>query len=138
MDLALALVVQADLASVEEGRRAAKEALDAWGTMDILVNNAGIGCGEPILEASMESFDRVIAINLRAPLLLTQLLAPGMIAQRRGKIINISSQAAMIGLLGHATYRQLVQLGKLHTQSLSPQEQAMVLGENALHVFETY
>ncbi|WP_191060741.1 SDR family NAD(P)-dependent oxidoreductase [Geminicoccus harenae] len=98
------LVIQADLGSVEEGRRAAQEALDAWGTMDILVNNAGVGCGEPILEASMESFDRVIAINLRAPLLLTQLLAPGMIAQRRGKIINISSQAAMIGLLGHATY----------------------------------
>jgi NAD(P)-dependent dehydrogenase (short-subunit alcohol dehydrogenase family) len=98
------LVIEADLSSVGEGRRAGKEALDAWGTIDILVNNAGIGCGEPILEASMESFDKVIAINLRAPLLLTQILAPAMIAQRRGKIINISSQAAVIGLLEHATY----------------------------------
>jgi L-fuconolactonase len=39
------------------------------------------------------------------------------------------------GLLGHATYRQLLQLGRLHTQSLSPEEQAMVLGKNALRVY---
>ena len=40
------------------------------------------------------------------------------------------------GLLGQATYRQLLQLGRLHTEILSAQEQTMILGENALHVFE--
>jgi NAD(P)-dependent dehydrogenase (short-subunit alcohol dehydrogenase family) len=98
------LVIEADLSTVEGGRRAGRQALEEWGTIDILVNNAGMGLAESVLDASMEHFDEVIAINLRAPLLMTQLLAPAMIAQRRGKIINISSQAGVIGLLEHATY----------------------------------
>jgi predicted TIM-barrel fold metal-dependent hydrolase len=44
--------------------------------------------------------------------------------------------ADLPGLLGHATYRQLVQMGRLHTQALSPEGQAMVLGGNALGVYE--
>ncbi|HEX2528906.1 MAG TPA: SDR family oxidoreductase [Geminicoccus sp.] len=98
------LVIEADLSSIEETRAAAQNALDAWGTIDILVNNAAIGLVESLLEASMESFDKVMAINLRAPLLMAQMLAPGMIAQRRGKIINVSSQTGVIALVDHATY----------------------------------
>ena len=98
------LVVEADMATVEGPRQAARTALDAWGTIDILVNNAGIARVFPILEHSVEDWDLVMAVNLRAPFLLAQALAPAMIAQRRGKIINISSQTSGVALVDHSAY----------------------------------
>ena len=52
----------------------------------------------------MENWERTMAINLRAPLLMAQGLAPAMIAQKSGKIVNISSQASVIAIDGHAAY----------------------------------
>lgn len=98
------LVVEADLGSVDGARGAARTALEAWGTIDILVNNAGIGGVDPILDAKVEDWERLMAVNLRAPFLLAQALAPAMIAQRRGKIVNVSSQAGVVALVGHAAY----------------------------------
>ena len=86
-------MIEADLAEVEDTRLAARAALKQFGTIDILVNNAGIALVEPLLKASVANWDRTMAVNLRAPFLLAQELAPAMIAQRSGKIINISSQA---------------------------------------------
>ena len=97
-------VIEADLAEVEDTRLAAQAALKQFGTIDILVNNAGIALVEPLLKASVANWDRTMAVNLRAPFLLAQELAPAMIAQRSGKIINISSQAGVIGLDDHAAY----------------------------------
>jgi NAD(P)-dependent dehydrogenase (short-subunit alcohol dehydrogenase family) len=98
------LVVEADLATVDGPRDAARAALAAWGNIDILVNNAGITAIESILEAKVESWDRIMAVNLRAPFLLAQALAPGMIERRAGKIVNISSQTSEVALDRHAAY----------------------------------
>ena len=98
------LVLEADLATVEGPRAAAARALAAWGTIDILVSNAGIAVVAPALETSVEDWDRVMAVNLRAPFLLAQALAPAMIAQRWGKIVNVSSQTGVIALDDHAAY----------------------------------
>ena len=98
------LVIEADLATVEGPRAAARGALDAWGAIDILVNNAGITAIESILEAKVESWDRIMAVNLRAPFLLAQALAPRMIEKRAGKIINVSSQTSEVALDKHAAY----------------------------------
>jgi len=98
------LVIEADLATVEGSRAAARAALDAWGAIDILVNNAGITAIESILEARVESWDRIMAVNLRAPFLLAQALAPKMIEKRAGKIVNISSQTSAVALDKHAAY----------------------------------
>lgn len=98
------LPVEADLATPEGPGAAAAHALAAWGTIDILVNSAGIALIDPALTLSAEAWDRTMAVNLRAPFLLAQALAPAMIAQRRGKIINISSQTGIIALEGHAAY----------------------------------
>jgi NAD(P)-dependent dehydrogenase (short-subunit alcohol dehydrogenase family) len=98
------LIVEADLATVEGPQGAARTALQAWGVVDILVNNAGITTVESILEAQVESWDRIMAVNLRAPFLLAQALAPGMIEQRAGKIVNVSSQTSTVALDGHAAY----------------------------------
>ena len=98
------LVIAADMATVEGPRAAARQALDEWGGIDILVNNAGIAVVETILECQVEHWDLVQAVNLRAPFLLAQALAPGMIERRQGKIVNVSSQTSNIALVQHAAY----------------------------------
>lgn len=98
------LPIEADLASVDGARNAAAAALAHFGTVDILVNNAAIALLQPILETDPEDWDRIMAVNLRAPFLLAQAVAPGMIAQRAGKIVNISSQTGVIATDDHAAY----------------------------------
>ena len=98
------LVTTADLAHPDGPANAAAEALDRWPTIDILVNAAGIALVAPALELERDAWDATMSINLRAPFLLAQALAPAMIAQRWGKIINISSQTGVIALEGHAAY----------------------------------
>jgi len=98
------VTIEADLATAEGPVTAARQALTYFGTIDILVNNAGIALIDPLLEASTEDWDKTMAVNLRAPFLLARELAPKMIAQRSGKIINISSQAGVVAIDGHAAY----------------------------------
>jgi NAD(P)-dependent dehydrogenase (short-subunit alcohol dehydrogenase family) len=96
--------VQADLRSSEETVSLAEQALARLGSIDILVNNAGIVFVEDLLTVTLEHWEETQAVNLRAPFLLTQKLVPAMIEQRRGKIINISSVAAVLAPEGHAAY----------------------------------
>ncbi|WP_108658625.1 SDR family NAD(P)-dependent oxidoreductase [Acuticoccus kandeliae] len=98
------LTLVADLAEPEAPARVAAEALAAWGTIDILVNNAGIARIAPAMDLTVEDWDLTMAVNVRAPFLLARALAPGMIAQRWGKIVNISSQTGVIALPEHAAY----------------------------------
>ena len=98
------LCVEADLSSVEGPRVAGERALGFLGTVDILVNNAGIVFIEDLLTISPEHWDQTQSVNLRAPLLLAQTVVPGMIAQRRGKVINISSMAGVLVPEGHGAY----------------------------------
>lgn len=72
--------------------------------IDILVNAAGIALTGPMLTASVADWDRTMAVNLRAPFLLAQGLAPAMIAAGSGKIVNVSSQTGVIALPDHAAY----------------------------------
>jgi 2-deoxy-D-gluconate 3-dehydrogenase len=78
--------------------------LAAFGTIDILVNNAGIALIDPLLDAKVADWDMTMAVNLRAPFLLAREIVPGMIAKRRGKIVNVSSQAGVVGLEAHGAY----------------------------------
>lgn len=98
------VTISADMAAADGPDKAAREALAAFGTIDVLVNNAGIALIDPLLEAKAEDWDATMAVNLRAPFLLARALVPGMIAQKRGKIINVSSQAGVVGLDGHGAY----------------------------------
>lgn len=98
------VTIEADLATAQGPVKAAQQALTSFGTIDILVNNAGIALIDPLLEASIDDWDKTMAVNLRAPFLLARELAPKMIAQRSGKIINISSQAGIVAIDGHAAY----------------------------------
>ena len=98
------LAIEAELATVEGPREAARQALDHFGTIDILVNNAATTTPDSILDTRVEDWDRMMAVNLRAPLLLAQVLAPKMIEQRRGKIVNVSSQTGVVLIPDHCAY----------------------------------
>ena len=98
------VTIAADMATADGPVKAAEEALAAFGTIDILVNNAGVALLAHLSDATVADWDATMAVNLRAPFLLARTLAPAMIAQRRGKIINVSSQAGVVALDAHAAY----------------------------------
>jgi NAD(P)-dependent dehydrogenase (short-subunit alcohol dehydrogenase family) len=92
--------VAADLGAVESVTRLAKEV----GDVDILVNNAGLSVWGPTETFELASFDAMFAANVRAPFFLVSSLAPNMVKRRTGSIINISSMAGRLGLVGAAAY----------------------------------
>ncbi|MDA8165618.1 MAG: SDR family oxidoreductase, partial [Desulfobacteraceae bacterium] len=67
------------------------------GPVTILVNNAGLGTMRTIEEITAPDWDRMLAVNLKGPFLLTQAVLPDMRAARWGRIISISSVAAKVG-----------------------------------------
>jgi gluconate 5-dehydrogenase len=86
-----AAAIVADLANRQELRSAALEADRFFGPPDILVNAAGINIRKPMLEVTDADWDAVLAINLAAPFVLGQELAPAMMERGWGRIINIAS-----------------------------------------------
>lgn len=72
--------------------------------IDILVNNAGIARVAPAQELTLDDWDATMSVNLRAPFLMAQQFAPAMRERKWGKIINISSQAAVVALEDHLAY----------------------------------
>jgi 3-oxoacyl-[acyl-carrier protein] reductase len=86
--------IQADLSDPDEATRLAEEA----GDVDVLVANAGVGVRRDAIEdVSREDWDTHLAVNLTAPFLLAQRLAPGMRERGFGRIVFISSVAAFTG-----------------------------------------
>jgi 3-oxoacyl-[acyl-carrier protein] reductase len=77
-----------------------RQTLDRFGRIDILVNNAGISRHTPIEEMSVESFERVLSVNLTGPFICSRAVVPVMKKQNRGKIVNISSLGGRTGRPG--------------------------------------
>ena len=98
------LAISADLATLEGPRNAAAQALAEFGTIDILVNCAGVTTIKSIVDTPDADWEWVNNVNLRAPFLLAQALAPNMIKQNMGKIINVSSQSGVVALQDHSAY----------------------------------
>jgi 2-hydroxycyclohexanecarboxyl-CoA dehydrogenase len=93
-----------DLANTDSVDRGAATVLDRHGRVDILVNAAGWDRIQPFLENTSDFIDRVLAINLRGPIGLTQKLLPAMAANGYGKIVNVASDAGRVGSLGETVY----------------------------------
>ena len=89
-----ALAVRCNVREEASIRAMAQQALDAFGRIDVLVNNAGVASYRPFLEATVAEWDLVMAVDLRGPFICCQAVAPAMIRQGGGSIINISSHAA--------------------------------------------
>ena len=91
----------ADRASIEAG---VTETVERLGRPTILINNAGITPFERFLDISRESFEQVMAVNLRGTFEFCQVVIPHMIEEGWGRIVNISSSSAQTGSFGHTHY----------------------------------
>ena len=74
------------------------------GRIDVLVNNAGVRIRKPFGEFSADDFDRLMAVNLRAPMLAAQAAAAHMRVRGSGRIINVASQLATVTDAGASLY----------------------------------
>ncbi len=77
---------------------------DSVGKVDILVNSAGVNLRKPAVEYPIEKWDELIAINLSAPFYCARAFAPAMLAQKWGRVVNISSMLGTVGLAERAPY----------------------------------
>jgi 3-oxoacyl-[acyl-carrier protein] reductase len=94
----------ADAAAHEEVAALCRRILADFGRVDILVNNAGITRDTLALRMGVEDWDAVIATNLRGAFSFTQGFLRGMVKQRAGRIINISSVSGLAGNAGQTNY----------------------------------
>jgi len=96
--------IVADITDLRQIQDLVQETVQTLGTVDILVNNAGVVFLNPAEELTEEQWDKTLAVNLKGLFFLTQEVGKHMIRQKSGKIINISSQAGIVGLESHAAY----------------------------------
>jgi 3-oxoacyl-[acyl-carrier protein] reductase len=89
------MIVKADVSSSKEVKEMVKKTLDKYGRVDILVNNAGVMYTETFLDADDDVWDKTIDVNLKGAYLCSKAVAPVMIRQKRGKIINVSSNSGL-------------------------------------------
>ena len=99
-----ALFVRTDVSRKEDADGMVAQALKAFGRVDILVNNAGILFTAPVEETTEEMWDKLLAVNVKGLFLCAQAAARVMKKQKGGKIINISSIAAVGGQAGLCAY----------------------------------
>jgi NAD(P)-dependent dehydrogenase (short-subunit alcohol dehydrogenase family) len=94
----------ADLSDAAQVRSVARAALDDLGHVDVLVNNAGVAVHDRLLDIDMDDWDRTYNVDVIAPLIFVQEFVPGMIERGHGKVINVTSRAALAGHAGMAAY----------------------------------
>jgi NAD(P)-dependent dehydrogenase (short-subunit alcohol dehydrogenase family) len=99
-----ALAVQMDLTDLNGMRDAVARAHQAFGRIDVLVNNVGLGPENLAENVTEADFDLTVDVNLKGTFFTTQAVGRLMIAQKSGRIINISSQAGSVTLKGEAIY----------------------------------
>jgi 3-oxoacyl-[acyl-carrier protein] reductase len=98
------MAVAGDVGVQAEVDRVVKTTLEAFGRIDILVNNAGITRDNLLMRISEEDWDAVLDTNLKSTFLVTKAVLRGMLRQRAGRIVNITSVSALLGNAGQANY----------------------------------
>ncbi len=98
------LAITADLAQPGAAERVAEQALGHWGRVDLLVSNAGAGWAGALAEMPPEVAERLVAVNLLAPVRLTGLVLPGMLERGGGHLAYVGSIAGATGVAREAVY----------------------------------
>jgi len=98
------LIQQMDVQKIPEIHAMVSKSVEGFGHIDILVNNAGINIPQWAEDVTEEAWDGIMDINLKGLFFCAQAVGKVMIQQKKGKIINISSQSGSVGLLRRAVY----------------------------------
>jgi NAD(P)-dependent dehydrogenase (short-subunit alcohol dehydrogenase family) len=99
-----ALAVPLDVTDVASIRPAFDRVVGELGSLDILVNNAGVGANHPALDVTEADWDDMMAVNLKGLFFCCQAAARHMLDRGYGRIVNVSSQASLVGIRDHAVY----------------------------------
>ena len=125
-----AVAIRADLAVPSEARRLVAETARRLGRLDLLVNNAAIFARTPLARTSPAQFDRIVAVNLRAPFFCAQ--AAALLMRRGGRIVNIADVGATRAWPAYIPYgiskAGVVMLTKGLAAALAPRIQVNAVG----------
>lgn len=99
-----AVAIKTDVTRSDQVSEMVRAVLEKFGAIDILVNNTGWDKVEPFIKNSEETWDKIININLKGPILCTRAVLDHMIAKNSGKILNIASDAGRVGSTGEVVY----------------------------------
>ena len=99
-----AILFKADVARAAEAEALVQKGIEEFGGLDILVNNAGFSRPAMLLKMSEDQWDQVVDIHLKGAFLCSQFAARHMKEQNKGKIINITSVAGIVGTVGQINY----------------------------------
>jgi short-subunit dehydrogenase len=122
-------VLPADLSSAVEVSRLVEEVKSCELKIDLLINNAGFGIFENFLDAPLQPQIEQLDVNVRALVALTHAFTPGMVAAKRGGVINIASTAAFQPLAGADVYAATKAFVLLFSEGLS-----LELEKSGVHV----
>lgn len=98
------IAVPLDVTRVASIEAAVEQVVAELGGIDILVNNAGLGANHPALEVSEADWDQMMAVNLKGLFFCCQAAGRHMLSRGYGRIVNVSSQASLVGIRDHAVY----------------------------------
>lgn len=99
-----AVCYKADVSDEAQAEALVRFTLDRWGKVDLLVNNAGISTSGLLIDMPIEQINDTISVNLTGTIVMTQKVAKGMLSNRSGNIVNISSIWGEIGGSCEAVY----------------------------------
>jgi NAD(P)-dependent dehydrogenase (short-subunit alcohol dehydrogenase family) len=94
----------ADVSRADQVARAAAQILKDYPVVDILVNNAGIWRPGTVVDLDEATWDSVLGTNLKGTFLVSRQFLPGMVARRRGVVVNVASVAGLVGAPGASCY----------------------------------
>lgn len=116
-----------DVSDSRRCREMIDEIINEYGRLDVLINNAGIGSHGRFSELSVDSWDKVVGINLLGPVYMSSYALPHLL-ETGGSIIFVSTLAGKLGIPGHSTYS----VSKMGLSALA-QAMQVELGEKGLH-----
>ena len=127
------LTLHHDVTSEDEWISVFKQAKDKFGGIDVLVNNAGIYIIAPVTEITVETWNKLMAINVTGVFLGAKHVIPYLAERKGGSIINLSSIAGLRGSAGHALYGASKGAVRIMTKDLAAELAPQNIRVNSVH-----